>query len=119
MDVVISSGWRSSTSNFTVETFDENSTRTPIKPQRDCYISKHGRYEIKLSADGDGWIVEFTSTGRLFGPRVEIYKERHTVSRHAAWDVMCRVIRATGDEQAGITAGRQAAHWLQDRQSVC
>ena len=119
MDVVISSGWRSSSSTISIETIDANISRAHTKSQGDFFISKHGRFEVTLSQVEDGWLVEYTSSGRLFGPRELIYSERHTVARHAAWDVMCRVIRATNNEQEGITAMRAAARWLQARQSVC
>jgi hypothetical protein len=119
MDVVISSGWRSSSSTITIDTIDETRWRPLSRTQGDFFISKHGRFEVTLSQDEDGWLVEYTTGGRLFGPREVIYRERHTIARHAAWDVMCRVIRATNDEQEGMTVMRQAARWLQARQSVC
>ena len=124
MDVVISSGWRSGTTNVALEPLDEMMSRIPTRtqdntPSGDAFISKHGRYEVTLRRDGDAWLIRYTSSGRLFGPKVEIYSERHVIARHAAWDVMCRVIRATGDEAAGIDAGRQAAHWLQEHQADC
>ena len=52
-------------------------------------------------------------------PEKVIYSARHTVARHAAWDVMCRVIRATSDEQLGVETGKKAAAWLHARRSVC
>lgn len=119
MDVVISSGWRSGTSHRVFESLDEPRSRTSVRTPGDTFISRHGRYEVTLSKDGDGWLIEYTSAGRLFGPRVVIYSERHLIARHAAWDVMCRVIRATGDEQQGIEAGRRAAQWLQGQATVC
>jgi hypothetical protein len=119
MDVVISSGWRSSSSTISIDLIDESIPRPSIRTQGDCFISKHGRFEVTLSQDQDGWLVEYSSSGRLFGPRELIYSARHSVARHAAWDVMCRVIRATDNEQEGITAMREAARWLQARQSVC
>ena len=119
MDVVISSGWRTSSSTISFDTIDESMSRPQSKPQGDFFITKHGRFEVTLIQDQDGWLVEYTSSGRLFGPRELIYSARHTVARHAAWDVMCRVIRATDNEQEGITAMRAAVRWLQARQSVC
>jgi hypothetical protein len=119
MDVVISSGWRSGVELITVEQPSEPMTRQDVTTQGDAFVSKHGRYEITLSQEEDGWLVQYTSAGRLFGPRELIYSARHTVARHAAWDVMCRVIRATNNEQEGIAAARRAARWLQARQPVC
>jgi hypothetical protein len=119
MDVVISSGWRSSSSTINMDPIDEHIARPVVAAQGDVFISKHGRFEITLSRDGEGWVVQYTSTGRLFGPREVIYSARHMVARHAAWDVMCRVIRATNDELLGVEAGKQAAAWLQAKRSVC
>ena len=116
MDVMISSGWRTPVSTFQVDRqADETVLMIPTTLVNDTFISKHGRFEVTLCRDGDGWLVQYTSTGRLFGPRVVIYTGRHRVARHAAWDVMARVIRATDDEQLGIRAGRQAAAWLRER----
>lgn len=119
MDVVISSGWRSSTSTISFDTTDESISRPLSRAPGDSFVTKHGRFEVRLSQDGDGWLVEYSSSGRLFGPRELIYSARHTIARHAAWDVLCRVIRATDSEQEGITAMRAAVRWLQARQSVC
>jgi hypothetical protein len=119
MDVVISSGWRSSSSTISMDPIDEHIVRPAGAPHSEIFVSKHGRFEITLSKDGEGWVVQYTSTGRLFGPREVIYSARHIVARHAAWDVMCRVIRATNDEQLGVEVGKQAAAWLQARRTVC
>ena len=119
MDVVISSGWRSGVANISIDHFDEPLSKPSVTSQGDSFVSKHGRYEVTLTQVEDGWLVEYTSSGRLFGPRELIYSARHAIARHAAWDVMCRVIRATNDEQEGIEAARRAARWLQARQPVC
>lgn len=95
------------------------SSQPLVRTQGDMFVSKHGRFEVTLSQEVDGWVVEYTSSGRLFGPRELIYRAKHTIAKHAAWDVMCRVIRATDDEEQGIVAGRKAISWLQARQSVC
>jgi hypothetical protein len=119
MDVVISSGWRSGIENIAIEQLSEPVSQPTMTAQGDTFVSKHGRYQVTITQEADGWLVEYTSTGRLFGPRELIYSARHTVARHAAWDVMCRVIRATNSEQEGIAAARRAARWLQARQPVC
>ena len=119
MDVVISSGWRSSSTTIGLDPIDEGIARPIAAASGDVFTSKHGRFEITLSQDRDGWLVQYSSSGRLFGPREVIYSARHTVARHAAWDVMCRVIRATSDEALGVEVGKQAASWLQARRSVC
>ena len=120
MDVVISSGWRNSTSTLSLDTKSESPNVVSTKLIANTFSRKFGRFEVTLSRDGDGWAVEMTSTGRLFGPRVQLYRECHQHARHAAWDVMARVIRATDDEQEGICAGRQAAAWLREHDTtVC
>jgi hypothetical protein len=119
MDVVISSGWRSSSSTISFDTADESIPRLMSRTQGDFFVTKHGRFEVTLSQERDGWLIEYTSSGRLFGPRELIYRAHHTIARHAAWDLMCRVIRATDNEQEGLKAMREAIRWLQARQSVC
>ena len=119
MDVVISSGWRSSSSTIAIDSFDEILTRPMVESRANTFVSKHGRFEITLTQIGSEWLVEYTSSGRLFGPRELIYSARHSNERHAAWDVGCRVIRATNNEQDGINAMREAAQWLRARRSVC
>ena len=118
MDVVISSGWRSSSTTIGFEPIDDGITRPIASTPADVFTSRHGRFEVTLSQDRNGWLVEYTSTGRLFGPREVIYSAHHDIARHAAWDVMCRVIRATSDEQLGVDAGKRAAAWIQARRSV-
>ena len=120
MDVVISSGWRNSTSTLSLDTKGESPIVVSIDQPGDVFTRKFGRFEVKLYGEDNEWVVEYTSTGRLFGPRVQIYRERHQHARHAAWDFMARVIRATDDEREGIRAGQQAAAWLREHDtSVC
>ena len=118
MDVVISSGWRSS-SSVEVTQLERGGTTTVPVIQGDRFLTRHGRFEVSITKVVNGWTVEYTTSGRLFGPREVIYTATHSEPRHAAWDVMCRVIRATDDEQTGIMAGRSAAAWLQEHQSIC
>jgi hypothetical protein len=120
MDVVISSGWRNSTSTLSLGTKNESPIVISTRSTGETFTRKFGRYEVSLFQDGDGWVVEFTSTGRLFGPKVQLYRERHLVPRYAAWDFMARVIFATENEEEGVRAGRQAALWIQEHDtSVC
>lgn len=83
------------------------------------FVAKYGRFEVTLRQERDGWLVEYTSSGRLLGPREVIYSAHHTIAQHAAWDLLCRVIRATDSEQEGLSAMRAAIRWMQARQSVC
>lgn len=119
MDVMISSGWRTTDSAVLPEQFDEQISIFSSRPTEADFVSKHGRYQIRLFPVGEKWVVEYTSSGRLFGPREVIYTGHHSEVRHAAWDVMCRVIRATDNEQTGIEVGRLAMGWLQNRQMIC
>jgi hypothetical protein len=120
MDVVISSGWRNSTSTLPMDTKSESPIVITARSAGDAFTRKYGRFEVSLYREGEGWVVEFTSSGRLFGPRVQLYRERHEITRHAAYDFMARVIRATDDEEEGIRTGRQAALWMQEHgTSVC
>jgi hypothetical protein len=120
MDVVISSGWRNSTSTMSLDTKSDSPIVISTRSTGEAFTRKFGRYEVSLFREGDGWVVEFTSSGRLFGPRVQLYRERHEVTRYAAWDFMARVIRATENEEEGVRAGRQAAAWMREHDtSVC
>ena len=118
MDVVISSGWRS-TSSAEVTHLERGGTRTVSPIQGDRFLTRHGRFEVSITRVVNGWTVEYTTSGRLFGPREVIYSATHAEPRYAAWDVMCRVIRATDDEETGIMAGRSAAAWLQEHLTIC
>jgi|SRR4051794_5230585 hypothetical protein len=112
MDVMVSSSWRSPASLPTTDVpplFDVAQS-TMAEP----FVFRHSRYEIRLSKTDGRYLVEYSSSGRLFGPREVIYTEQHIEPRHAAWDVMCRVIRATDSEETGIAIGRQAMAWLQE-----
>ena len=118
MDVVISSSWRTSQDNGSPIPAGDLPPSINRKLEG-RFVSRHGRYEVTVTAVPSGWKVTYTSTGRLFGPRVCIYEAVHTEPRHAAWDVMCRVIRATDDEEIGIVAGKHASAWLMEHMTVC
>ena len=83
-----------------------------------AFIWRGGRVEVVVEREPDGWRVVSSSAGRLFGPREKLYEARHKLARHAAWDVMACVIRATRDEDAGVAAGRDAARWMVQRPPV-
>ncbi len=79
---------------------------------QEAFVWRHGRDEVKLIRDGDGWTVILTSTSRLLGPRMTVYQQKHSRMTLAAWDVMARVIRASRDEEEGVRVGRSAARWM-------
>ena len=90
MDVVISSGWRNSTSTLSLDVKGESPNAVSTKRGLD-----------------------------VFSRKID-YRECHLVARHAAWDIMARVIHAADDEQEGIQAGRQAMAWLREHETtVC
>jgi hypothetical protein len=81
------------------------------------YMWRQGRIEVVVERDGESWKVVSTTTGRLFGPRQVLYEATHKYAKHAAWDVMACVIRASRNEDEGVNAGREAARWMKDRKS--
>jgi hypothetical protein len=81
----------------------------------DAFVWRSGRAEITLSQTDDSWTVEYTSPGRLLGPRQVLYQGRHRDATYAAWDVMARVVLASRDEDEGLRAGQSAAQWIKAR----
>ena len=81
------------------------------------YIWRQGRVEVVVERHDDVWKVVSTTTGRLFGPRQVLYEASHKLAKHAAWDVMACVIRASKNEDEGVNAGREAARWMKERRS--
>ena len=73
------------------------------------YLWRQGRVEVVVERQGEGWKVVSTTIGRLFGPRQVLYEANHKFAKHAAWDVMACVIRASRNEDEGVNAGREAA----------
>ena len=43
---------------------------------------------------------------------VHEHEARHRIAKHAAWDMMARVINASRDEQEGVEAATMAAKWM-------
>lgn len=112
-DVLVSTAWRSgdcpSARSPRVHPMSTPSIEGGLWPS---YSWRQGRFGVTLSRDEGSWIVRATSTGRLLGPTETLYEERHTDERHACWDVMSRVVKATRDEDEGLRAGREAARWI-------
>ena len=80
--------------------------------QGQTFSWRFGRAEVTLGRVGDAWIVVYTRSGRLLGPRLTIYEAKHVQANLAAWDVMARVIRASRDEDEGLRVARSAAQWM-------
>ncbi len=81
------------------------------------FVWRHGRDLISLRRHGDGWLVSYTRVGRLLGPRLCVHEATHRVAKHAAWDVMARVINASEDEEEGVQTAMRAAQWMRQMES--
>ncbi len=81
----------------------------------DAFTWKSDRAEVKLSQANDGWIVEYSTVGRLLGPPQILHSARHREAKHAAWDLMSRVQAACKDDTVGMRAGLSAAKWIKTR----
>lgn len=78
----------------------------------DAFVWRRGRDVVRLRREGDGWLVSYQTVGRLLGPQRSVYEARHRIAKHAAWDMMARVINASRDEQEGVEAATMAAKWM-------
>lgn len=112
-DVLVSTAWRSG------ETPPVGAPRPHLTllpsasgGQPPVYRWRQGRHTVTLTRNDGSWVVQLTTTGRLFGPVETIYEGRHVDERYACWDVMARVIKTTRDEDEGLKAGREAAAWV-------
>jgi hypothetical protein len=85
------------------------------RTSEEAFIWKSDRAEVKLSQASDGWLVEYSTVGRLLGPPQILHVARHRDPRLAAWDVMSRVQAAAKDDVIGMQAGLSAARWIKSR----
>ncbi len=116
MDILLASTWRFDGFNR----FSRGGGAVLADSERvtDVQFSwKQGRVEVVVERQADGWKVVSTTIGRLFGPRQVLYEASHKFAKHAAWDVMACVIRASKNEDEGVNAGREAARWMLERRS--
>jgi hypothetical protein len=81
----------------------------------DAFIWRSGHAEVTLSMVSDGWIVEYSTAGRLLGPPQVLHHARHREAKHAAWDVMARVQIASRNPDEGLRAGQSAVRWIKSR----
>lgn len=79
---------------------------------RDVFTWRRGRDVVRIRREGDSWHVSYLSAGKLLGPQRCLYEARHKVAKHAAWDMMARVIKASHDEDEGVQAASMAAKWM-------
>ena len=84
------------------------------RTEPDVFVWRHGRDEVRLTSDGEGWTVAYLAVGKLLGPRQVLYEATHKRATHAAWDVMARVIRASRDEDEGVRVAQSAARWMRE-----
>lgn len=73
---------------------------------------RQGRDVVTLRRQEDGWRVSYSTVGRLLGPRLYLHEATHRVAKHAAFDVMARVIIVSADEEEGVQTARRAAQWM-------
>lgn len=81
------------------------------------FIWKQGRNVVVLIKEEDAWKVSYSTDSKLLGPRRTVYQASHRVAKHAAWDVMARVINASHSEDEGLRAAKQAAQWMRQFES--
>lgn len=112
MDILLGSTWRFDGVNVFARGGGGRGVTDSDRDSTAQYVWRSGRIEVVVRRDGDTWRVCSTSTGRLFGPREVLYEARHKQAKHAAWDFMACVIRASKDEDAGVNAAREAARWM-------
>ncbi len=78
----------------------------------DTFVWRRGRDVVRLRREGESWLVSYQTGGRLLGPQRSVYEGRHRMAKHAAWDMMARVINASHDENEGVEAASMAAKWM-------
>lgn len=78
----------------------------------DTFVWRSGRDVVLVRREGNGWYVCYQTAGKLLGPQRRVYEARHQVAKHAAWDMMARVINVSNNEQEGVEAASMAAKWM-------
>ena len=73
---------------------------------------RQGRDIVTLRRQEDGWRVSYSTVGRLLGPRLFLHEATHRVAKHAAFDIMARVITVCADEEEGVQTAMRAAQWM-------
>jgi hypothetical protein len=81
----------------------------------DAFTWKSDRAEVTLSLTNEGWIVQYSTVGRLLGPPQVLHQARHRDAKHATWDVMARVQSASNNEAEMVRAGHSAVQWIKSR----
>lgn len=81
----------------------------------EAFVWKSERAEVMLSLESDGWIVRYSTVGRLLGPPQVLHQARHRDAKLATWDVMARVQNASNNEAEMVRAGHSAVKWIKSR----
>lgn len=81
----------------------------------EAFVWKSDRAEVTLSVASDGWIVQYSTIGRLLGPPQILHQARHRDPKHATWDVMARVQNASNNEAEMVRVGHSAVQWIKSR----
>ena len=81
------------------------------------FVWRQGKDLVVVSRSGNSWQVAYLTQGRLLGPRTVVYQGLHRQAKFAAWDVMARVISASHDEEEGMSAAVNAAHWMRRQEA--
>jgi hypothetical protein len=81
----------------------------------DAFVWKSDRAEVMLSCTNEGWLVQYSTVGRLLGPPQILHEARHRDAKLAAWDVMARVQNASNNEAEMIRAGHSAVRWIKSQ----
>ena len=76
------------------------------------FVWRQGRDLVSLRRQENGWRVSALRVGRLLGPQHCVHEATHHIAKHAAWDVMARVINASKDEELGVQTAMQAHQWM-------
>jgi hypothetical protein len=81
----------------------------------EAFVWKSDRAEVILTLASDGWIVQYSTVGRLLGPPQVLHEARHKDAKLATWDVMARVQNASNNEAEMVRAGHSAVRWIKSR----
>ena len=112
VDILVASTWRLDTKRALHRAGGARPMADTERVEEERFAWRQGRAEVAVHRDGDQWKVVYSTSGRLFGPRQVLYEQRHRYIKHAAWDVMARVIRVSQDEDEGVRVAKSAARWM-------
>ena len=112
MDVVLATAWRIDGKLVSLRAPGGREVEGSPRSEDNGFVWRRGKVEIALQRESDVWRVTQSTAGRLFGPRILVYEQRHKSVRQAALDFMARVIRETKSEEEGLRVARSAARWM-------